>query len=170
MSKRLSPVFIELTQDALLKESWYKPSWRLLLQQHGITGGALAQWHADQSKRDFILWLWPRLVKDEKGQNAILSMARSLAEMAHFPDLERKADTKIRIPEAKTAISRLREAVQVINETIRETKDAVRRRRAAQEEIALRFAAQQSLEKLQNRITEITPELGTQPGGYAFER
>ncbi len=101
MSKRLSPVFVELTQDALLKAFWYKPSLRMFLQQHRISDRALAQWHADQSKRDFILWLWPQLVKDEKGQNAILGMARSLAEMKHFPDLERKEDTKIRIPEAR---------------------------------------------------------------------
>jgi restriction endonuclease Mrr len=169
MIKRLSPSFIELTQDAVLKAFWYKPSLRLFLQQHGISGGALAQWHADQSKRDFILWLWPRLVKEEKGQNAIVSMARSLAEMAYFPDLERREDTKVRIPEARTAISRLREAVQALNETIRETKDAERRRKAAQEEMTARIAAQQSLQKLQSRITEITLEVGTQPGGYAFE-
>lgn len=170
MSKRLSPAFIELTQDALLKAFWYKPSLRLFLQQHSISDRALAQWHADQSKRDFILWLWPQLVKDEKGQNAILSMARSLAEMKHFPDLERKEDTKIRIPEARIAIARLREAVLAVNETMHETKEAERRRKTAQKEMAAHIAVQQSVEKLQDRLTEITPQLGTQPGGYAFER
>lgn len=168
--KKLSPSFVELTQDALLKAFWYKPSLRLFLQQHRIAERALAQWHADQSKRDFILWLWPQLVKDEKGQNAILDMARSLAEMRHFPDLERKEDTKIRIPEAKQAIARLRDAVLTINETIRESKDAEIRRKAALEEMTARVAAQQSLEKLSSRLTEITPQLGTQAGGYAFER
>ena len=170
MSKKLSPAFAELTQDALLKAFWFKPSLRLFLQQHNISDRALAQWHSDQSKRDFILWLWPRLLKDEKGQNAILGMARSLAEMRHFPDLERKEDTKIRIPEAHQAIGRLLEAVQTVNETIREIKEAARRRREAQEEMAARLAAQQSLEKLQSRLAEITPKLGTTEGGYAFER
>jgi hypothetical protein len=169
-NKRLSSVFVELTQDALLKAFWYKPSLRLFLQQHHIAEKALAQWHADQSKRDFILWLWPQLVKDEKGQNVILSMARSLAEMKHFPDLERKEDTKIRIPEAREAIARLREAVAAVNETIRETKDAENRRKAALEQMSQRIAAQQSLEKLKTSLTDITPQLGTQTGGYAFER
>lgn len=168
--KRVSPAFIELTQDALLKAFWYKPSLRLFLQQHSIAERALAQWHADQSKREFIMWLWPKLVKDEKGQNAILSMARSLAEMQHFPDLERKEDTKVRIPEARQAIARLRDAVLTINETIRESKEAELRRKASLEEMSARVAAQQSLEKLSNRLTEITPQLGTQAGGYAFER
>lgn len=170
MSKRLSPAFVELTQDALLKAFWYRSSLRLFLQQHSISDNALAQWHSDQTKLDFVLWLLPRLVKDEKGHNAILSMARSLTEMKHFPDLERKEDTKVRIPEAKEAIARLRTAVLTINETIRETEEAERRRKSTLEERAARAAAQQSLEKLENRLTEITPQLGTQPGGYAFER
>lgn len=168
MSKKLSPAFAELTQDALLKAFWFKPSFRLFLQQHNISDRALAQWHSDQSKRDFVLWLWPRLLRDEKGQNAILGMARSLAEMRHFPDLERKEDTKIRIPEAREAIARLREAVQTVNETIQETREAARRRKAAQEEMAARLAAQQSLEKLQSRLTEITPQLGTQSSFQSY--
>lgn len=170
MSKKLSPMFVELTMDALLKAFWYKPSLRLFLQQHRIAERALAQWHADQSKRDFILWLWPQLVKDEKGQNAILDMARSLAEMQHFPDLERKEDTRIRIPDAKESIARLRKAVLSINETIRESKDSEQRRKAAFEQMSSRIAAQQSIEKLAARLTEITSQLGSQDGGYNFER
>jgi Restriction endonuclease. len=168
--KKLSPAFTELTQDALLKVFWFKPSLRVFLQQHNISDRALAQWHSDQSKRDFVGWLWPHLLKNEKGQNAILAIARSLAEMRHFPDLERKEDTKIRIPEAREAVARLREAVEKINESIRETREAAHRRRAAQDEMAARLAAQQSIDKLQTRLTAMTSQLGTQVGGVAFER
>lgn len=170
MIKRLSPVFTDLTQDALLKVFWYKPSFRLFLQQHGISANALAQWHSDQTKRDFIVWLWPRLVKDEKGQNAILAMARSLAEMKHFPDLERKEDTRIRIPEAKEAVRRLRDVVVSINETMQETQESERRQKAAREQMAILLAAQQSLEKLRKSLEDMIGQLGTQAGGYAFER
>lgn len=168
--KKLSPAFTELIYETLLKVFWHKPPLRLFLQQHGINDQALAQWHSDLSKRDFLTWLWPRLLKNEKGQNAILAMARSLAEMRHFVDLERKEDTRIMIPDARQAVARVREAVQGVNENIRETHEAARRRKQAQAEMASRLAAQQSLEKLQGRLTEITPELGTQSGGYAFER
>lgn len=170
MNKKLSPAFVELTQDALLKAIWFKGSLRMFLIQHQISESALAQWQADQSKRDFIEWLWPRLVKNEKGQNAILAMARSLAEMKHFPDLERKEDTKERIPEAVEAVNRLRKAVSEINETIRETKAAEQRRKTAIEEVAKRQAAQQSLEKLQTALNGLTIKIGTQDGGYEFER
>ncbi|MBI1839576.1 MAG: restriction endonuclease [Verrucomicrobia bacterium] len=170
MNKRLTPAFIELTHDALLKAFWYKPSLRLFLQQHRIKDSVLAQWHADQSKRDYMAFLWPLLVKTEGGHVAILEMARSLSEMHHFPDLERKEDTKIRIPEARIAIARLKDDVDKIDETLRESENAGVRRRQAQEETSKRLAAQQSLVKLQQQLTELTQKLGLQEGGYAFER
>ena len=170
MSKKLSPAFIELTMDALLKAIWFKGSLRSFLLQHKIKESALAQWHADQTKRDFIQWLWPQLFKDEKGQNVILSMARSLAEMRHFPDLERKEDTKDRIPEAVEAINRLKVSVAEINETIRESNAAAIHRQAVQAQSSTRLAAQQSLEKLQTTLNTLTPKIGSQEGGYAFER
>ena len=156
--------------DALLKAIWFKGSLRSFLLQHKIKESALAQWHADQTKRDFIQWLWPQLFKDEKGQNVILSMARSLAEMRHFPDLERKEDTKDRIPEAVEAINRLKVAVAEINETIRESNAAAMHRQAVQAQSSTRLAAQQSLEKLQTTLNTLTPKIGSQEGGYAFER
>lgn len=170
MKKKLAPAFIELTHDALLKAFWYKPTLRLFLMQNGIKESALAQWHADQSKREYLDWLWPQLVKTDPGHTVILEMARSLAEMQHFPDLERKEDTKIRIPEAKQAVSRLREQVKKIDETIRETEDAKRRREAAREEMTRHVSAQQSVEKLQGQLETLMPQLGTKQGGYAFER
>lgn len=90
--------------------------------------------------------------------------------MKHFTDLERKEDSKIAIQEAKKAVARLREEVLAINETIRDTKDAELRRKAAQEQMVANKVAQQSIEKLQDKLTELMPQLGTQAGGYAFER
>lgn len=142
----------------------------MFLIQHRISESALAQWHADQTKRDFVAWLWPKLVKNEKGQNAILGMARSLAEMKHFPDLERKEDTKERIPAAVEAINRLRIAVEEINSTIRESNNASARRKAAMEETLRQQASRQSLEKLNVALNSLTKKIGTQTGGYEFER
>ena len=170
MAKKLSPIFVDLTQDTLLKVFWFKNSLRLFLQQQNISNDILAQWHSDQTKRDFVTYVFTQLVNDEKGQNIILSIARSLSDMKHFTDLERKEDSKIAIPEAKKAVARLREEVLAINETIRDTKDAELRRKAAQEQMVANKVAQQSIEKLQDKLTELMPQLGIQAGGYAFER
>lgn len=168
--KALSPAFVELTQDALLKAYWYKPSLRFFLQQHKITESALAKWFPEQSKRDFILWLWPLLLKNEKGNAVILAMARSLSEMRDFPDLERREDTKSRISDAKCAISRLKNAVAEININIQETKDAERRRKQALAEQDRKLAAQETIEKLSNQLNCLMPKLGKSEGGYAFEK
>ena len=57
-----------------------------------------------------------------------------------------------------------------VNETLQETAEAAARRKMAQAEILKRLAAQQSLVKLQQQLTDLMPRLGTQEGGYAFER
>lgn len=67
-------------------------------------------------------------------------------------------------------MARLRDAVATVNESILETNEAAQRRRAAQNEMAARLVAQQSIEKLQGRLSEMTSQLGTQAGGVAFER
>ncbi len=170
MKKRLAPAFVELTLDALLKAIWYKPTLRRFLQQHRIADSVLAQWQDDQSKRDYMAWLWPKLIKTDEGQEAILAMARSLSEMQSFPDLERKEDTKIRIPEAAQAIVRLREQVANINETLQETSDAKSRRQAAQRDMSKKQADQQSIEKLSSELNSLTRQTGTREGGYAFEK
>ena len=148
MNKRLAPAFVELTQDALLKAFWRKRSLRLFLQQHGIKDSAIAQWHVDQTKREFVDWLWLQLVKSDRGHDIILDIARSLADMEHFPDLERMEDSQIRILEAKQAVARLAVQVQTIDDSIRETEEAKLRRKAAQEDMSKRLYAQQSVEKL----------------------
>ena len=167
--KKLSPTFIDLTQDTSLKVFWYKPSLRFFLQQHKIKESALGQWHLDQTKRTFLQWLWPKLVGNDSGENAILAMARSLSEMEHFPDLERHEESASKIAAAKEAVVRLRREVDKINNNIRESKEAAHRRRKAQAVMEASLAAQQSIEKLNTALTELMPQLGTQGGGYAFE-
>ena len=57
-----------------------------------------------------------------------------------------------------------------IDEALQESKEAERRRKASQEELLRRLDAQHSIEKMQERLNELTPLLGTQQGGYAFEQ
>jgi hypothetical protein len=143
MSQRLTPVFVQLTQDALLKAFWYKPAFRLFLQQHRIKDSSLAMWHADQSKRDFVAWLFPRLLKVEAGHMVVLDMARSLSEMEHFPDLERHEDSKQKLRDARIAVQRLKVEVQ---------------------------QAALSINRLQEELVGLISQQGTKAGGFAFEK
>jgi hypothetical protein len=56
------------------------------------------------------------------------------------------------------------------NSAARYAPGIANRRKTAQKEMAKRLVSQQSLVKLQQQLTDLTPQLGTQEGGYAFER
>jgi hypothetical protein len=170
MSQRLTPSFVQLTQDALLKAFWYKPAFRLFLQQHRIKDSSLAVWHADQSKRDFVAWLFPRLLKVEAGHMVVLDMARSLSEMEHFPDLERHEDSKQKLRDARIAVQRLKVEVQKIDAKLNEDKDAARRRKEAQARTVAHQQAALSISRIQEDLVGLIPQQGTKPGGFAFEK
>jgi hypothetical protein len=170
MTKRLSPVFAELAQDALLRAFWHKRSLHSFLQQHGVAGAVLAQWHPDQTKREYAEWLWSHLIQSDQGHRTILAIARSLAEMRDFPDLERREDTKEQIAGAKLAVDRLKIEVTKIDRSTQETASAKERRKANQQELESRLAEQKSVGLLLQELEGLMPQLGTQAGGYAFEK
>lgn len=170
MRRQLPPSFVHLTQDALLKAFWRKNTLRNFLQQHGISGALLAPLYADQTKREYLDSLWSRLVVSTAGQGAILDIARSLAEMRDFPDLERLEDSSERIPAAKLAVSRLKEGLASINAAAQRTRESQAWRQAAQRVAERRLASEEALAKLDQRLQELCSELGTQQGGYEFER
>ena len=171
-AKKLTPNFIQLTQDACLKAFWRKPALRAFLKQHGIRDSMLATWHGDESKRIFLSRLFPDLlaVRDNKGHAVILAMARSLAEMTHFPDLEGWEDSKEKLTAAHESVSRLKKQVDGLNQQISDKRDTEERRRKAREQLEQTLASQQTLKKLEDRLTALVAQQGTAEGGYDFER
>lgn len=172
MRKKLAPAFIQLTQDACLKAFWRKRELRLFLQQHKISEAKLATWHEDETKRDFLSRLFQELLQldDNSVHAAILEMARSLAEMKYFPDLENWEDSTEKISAAHRAIARLKSEVDELNQQVRDTRERERLRKEAQERQQKAIVAKQSLRKLSDRLTGLIPLQGKQEGGYAFER
>lgn len=171
MMKKLSPSFIELTQDACLKAFWRKRALRAFLKQHHISENQLASWAEDESKRDFLARLFDALigVKDNKGYAVILNMARSLAEMKHFPDLENWEDSSEKISNAHKAIARLKSQVDKLNEQVRDEKESREWRKRAAEDRERQVASQKTLQSLEEELKELLTKVGTQEGGYAFE-
>jgi len=172
MRQKLAPHFVQLTQDACLKAFWRKRPLRNFLKQHNISDRKLASWYQDESKREFMERLFEDLlnIKDHKGHNVILKIARSLAEMKHFPDLENWEDSTDKISSAHKSVSRLRLEVNKLNQQIRDEKEIQRRKKIAQEEQQKTIIAKQTLEKLGQELNNLISKQGTQEGGYAFER
>ncbi len=172
MMKKLASHFIELTQDACLKAFWRRQALRSFLRQHKISESQLASWSEDESKRNYLTRLFYALVsiQDNKGYSVILAMARSLAEMKHFPDLENWEDSSDKISSAFKAVERLRAEVDTLNQQVREEAATKEIRQKAAKEREQKLSSQQNLEKLGNQLAGLIPQQGTPDGGYAFEK
>lgn len=155
-----------------MKAFWRKKALRLFLKQHHISDKKLATWHQDESKREFLDRLFEDLLnlRDSKGHPVILKMARSLAEMRHFPDLENWEDSAEKISAAHTAAARLKSEVGKLNQQVQDKQEIERRKKAAREEREKTNNARQTLEKLAQHLNSLTSKQGTQEGGYAFEK
>jgi len=172
MAKKVTTHFIDLTQDACLKAFWRRPALRTFLKQHHVSDGTLATWHEDETKRVFLRRLFDSLIaaKENRGHMVILDMARSLAEMKHFPDLEGWPDTKEKITAASEAVLRIKAQVDALNEQIRDTKASEERQRKAREKQEQAILSRQTLTGLGDRLAALVPQQGTRDGGYAFEK
>lgn len=170
LKQKLAPHFIALTQDACLKAFWRKEALQIFLRQHKISESHLASL-ASETKRAYLARMFKALLdrKDTVGHALILDMARSLAEIKHFPDLENWEDSKDKIAAAQESVARLRTEVDKLNRNVREEKEARDRRQRAAEERQRQVASQQTLQSLTNKLTALIPKQGTQAGGYAFE-
>jgi hypothetical protein len=88
MTQELPSHFIDLVRDALLKSFWRKPTLRSFLSRHHVKESFLATWATDETKRDLLNRLFPRLEKTDEGCQVIKQMAVSLSEQIAFPDLK----------------------------------------------------------------------------------
>lgn len=170
MPEKLPPHFIELVQDALLKSYWRRKAFRNFLRRNGVSEKFLSTWAEDESKRQLLDRLVPALEGADKGPAVIKQLAVHLADQVSFPDLigwpdeaEKISSAKAAVAVLKTYINRERSAAEVerARQAIRE--EANRRR-------AEKIASQLDLSKLQECVTKLHAKVGTQDGGYEFEK
>lgn len=172
MNRKLSSYIIQLTQDACLKSFWYKRALKSFLRRHHVSDNALASL-AGESKRDFLYRLFDQLVatKENKGHAVILEMARDLAAQTAFPDLKNVEDSSQRIADAKEAVHLLAVEVRKVDTKLEDERERRERQRRAAELRQKAIQACETLETLKARFERnIAPMLGTQEGGYAFQK
>jgi len=80
MIARLLPHFLDLVYDALLKSFWYKNSLRNFLRRSGIPSSLLSDFSDEESKREWLDRIFPKLEESEQGQH--FCQRRSLADNA----------------------------------------------------------------------------------------
>lgn len=166
----IPPHYLELVADAALKSYWRKRALGLFLRRCGVSEGFLATWHADESKRDLLYRLFPKL--EDSGNNGLRlvnRMADALIQQASFPDLVGWEDSVQKVASATAAVAVLRkyrEAQQA--EVISEKEKVEARERAAKISAEIK-ARKDDLAKLENDLGEIAKGLGTTQAGYEFQ-
>ena len=169
MSSTISSRLIDLTYEACLKSFWRKRALRRFLRTCSVSDGFLSTWSEDETKRDFLDRLFQQLQKTENGKLVISRMAVGLSEQATFPDLRGWEDSQQKIGEAQRSVKELRAYLEQQSEvaTVANNRREVQRRAKKQSEVIQRSIADRK--ELQDRLEELQPRVGTQPGGYAFQ-
>jgi hypothetical protein len=169
MTKRLASTFINAVYDAILKSFWRRKTLWRFLRQAGVADTFLASWRDDESKREFLDRLFARLPDQARGPDLILSLARDLAQQDAFPDLVGWEDSDQKTQEARGAINQLRRMLAKMDDQVQsesERKATRERFRTFQAEVR---RSQETLESLNNRMTELATRLGSQQAGYDFQ-
>jgi hypothetical protein len=167
----IPPHYLELVADATLKSYWRKRALRLFLRRCGVSESFLATWHADESKRDFLYRLFPKLEESrgDSGLQLVNRMADALIQQTSFPDLQGWEDSTEKIRNAKEAVQALRtyrSAQQADAADEKQKADARKRAESINAEIRARAS---DLSKLEEQLMEISKRLGTKEAGYAFQ-
>lgn len=166
----IPPHYLELVADAALKSYWRKRALRLFLRRCGVSESFLATWHEDESKRDLLYRLFPKLEDTgNDGLRLVHRMADALIQQTSFPDLVGWEDSVQKIAAATASVAALRsyrESQQA--EITSEREKAEARERAAKITAEIR-ARKDNLSKLESELGEIAKGLGTKEAGYAFQ-
>jgi hypothetical protein len=67
MGDKLPPYFIDLVLDATLKSFWTKRALSQFLRRCHVSEAFLATWGSEETKRDFLYRLFPKMEKSDKG-------------------------------------------------------------------------------------------------------
>lgn len=161
--------FVTLLHEALLRSFNRKKALRRFLRSSGLSEKTLAQWHGDESKRDWLDKLIPTMLESERGCRILNEMGRQLAEQTAFPDLAGFEESVRMVADAKSAVAALAKYFKDHDRRIVDERE----RQALREQGARRRAeAQQArgdIQVLANAFTALSQAIGTQSAGYDFE-
>ncbi|WP_199536156.1 hypothetical protein [Dyella solisilvae] len=169
MAAKITPRFIELTYEALLKSFWRKEALRKFLRSSHIADSHLATWSNDESKREFLDRTVQKLQATDRGKALIFQMARDLSEQTTFPDLRNWEDSPQKTADACNAVRELKAYLQAQQREITDEQGRERAKEKAREERQRIQRSQTDKSKLQQRLNNLHSLVGTQQGGYDFQ-
>lgn len=169
MAILVTPHLVTLTYEAALKSFWRRESLRKFLRDCHISECHLSSWPSEESKRAFLDRTFAMLQRAEKGKAVIGNMALALAEQTAFPDLRNWEDSDMKVSAAKQAVADLKILIKQQDEKVRNEREIESAKERARAERAAVQRGRMNLDKLRQRVTDMHGQMGTAPGGYAFQ-
>jgi len=166
----ITPRLIELTYEAVLNSYWRKQALRKFLRASKISESFLSSWEYEESKREMLDRLFQKLQSSDEGKIIIYQMARSLSEQTTFPDLRGWEDSPEKIQIANKSVQELKHYLKKQDENLKNE----RQKKEVQEKYRKQRVKTQRLltdkTKLKDNLDSLYTKVGTQEGGYAFEK
>jgi len=169
MAQKLSPYFISLVYDALLKSFWRRTTLIDFLRRHNISETLLATMQEGESKRTFLTRTFPLIEKHPQSADIIQSLAATLAEQDKFPDLDGWENSVQMKQDATEAVDTLRKCLNLRKDKLAEERLREELQQEGQKKLAESISKRDSLDELKQRLIDLSTELGTSSGGYKFE-
>jgi len=170
LAAKITAHLIELTYEAALKAYWRKNALRKFLRASHVAETFISTWAGDESKRELLDRLFQKLQATDRGNAVIFQMARSLSEQTTFPDLRNWEDSNQKIQDAQRAVQELKAYLKKQDEEIRSEKERKKVQENAQKERERIRRSLTDKAKLQQQLDSMHPKVGTQEGGYEFEK
>ena len=170
MALLVTPHLVQLTFEAALKSFWRRETLRKFLRDCRVSEAHLSTWPTEEYKRAFLDRTFASLQRNEQGKAVIGEMALALAEQTTFPDLRNWEDSEVKIASAKQAVTELKMLIKAQNEKITSEREIEEAKTKAREANAAVKRDRMDLQKLMQQLTDLHPQMGTSPGGYAFEK
>jgi hypothetical protein len=170
MAALITPRLIELTYEAALKSYWRKQALRKFLRASKISESFLSSWKNDESKREMLDRLFQKLQTTDAGKTIIYQMAQSLSEQITFPDLRDWEDSSEKIQIANKSVQELKHYLKNQDENLKNEKQKKEVQEKYREEIVKTQRSLTDKTKLQDSLDSLFTKVGTQEGGYAFEK
>jgi hypothetical protein len=170
LAAKITPRLIELTYEAVLKSFWRRKALQKFLLASYVAEKFVDTWAADESKRDLLDRMFPRLQTSDRGKGVIFQIARNLSEQTTFPDLRNWEDSAEKIQEAHKSVQELKAYLRKQDEDIKTEKERLETQQRARSERQQIQRALTDKTKLQQQIDAMHAKVGTQDGGYEFEQ
>ena len=170
MPEKLPAHYVQLVWEATHKSFWRRQALHSFLRRSGISESFLATWTSEESKRDFLNRLFPKLESTLAGIKRINALADALIDQQSFPDLAGWEDAKDKQQMAREAVNAHRTyRSEQVGKATRERQSA-EARKLARETREQHLKKQHDLTKLEERLNSLVSLQGKQQGGYAFEK